>query len=154
MKIDVTTLLGGRVSKLEFEYALDIGSAECDIIMPEEFSFPSPATVKGIIKDQNGFMSLTADVTVPYATVCDRCLDDVEGTLEFTIEKTLSTAAPPEGFEDDATYDEVLFISESSVDADHAVIEETALRLPPYHLCSEDCPGMCPKCGRRLKDGA
>lgn len=152
MKIDVTTLMNKRASSQSFEYELDAPKVDCGIILPEEFIL-SPCTVRGVIKDQNNCMSLSCEVICPYTTLCDRCLDTVEGTLTFEIEKTVSTAAAPEGFEDDPLYDDVVFVSESALDIDSAVVEEIALRLPPYHLCREDCPGLCPKCGKRLADG-
>ena len=153
MKIDITTILNGRTPSLDFEYDLDALSAQSEVILPEDVTLPSPIRVAGTVKDQNGYMSLVCGVTVRYKTLCDRCLDEIDGTLEFELEKTVSTSEPPENFGDDPTYDEVVFVSESAIDLDPAVIEETVLRLPPYHLCSEDCPGLCPKCGKRLKDG-
>ncbi|MBQ2547130.1 MAG: DUF177 domain-containing protein, partial [Clostridia bacterium] len=27
------------------------------------------------------------------------------------------------------------------------------LAIPTFDLCEPDCPGLCPKCGKRLKDG-
>ena len=153
MKIDITKLLNGRVNALDFEYALDPKDSDCDVIMPEDITLTAPIAVSGMVKDQNGYMSLTCDVTVKYRTTCDRCLDDIEGTLEFDLEKTVSVSEPPEGYDDDPIYDEVLFVEESAIDLDPSVIEEATLRLPIYHLCSDDCPGLCPRCGKKLRDG-
>jgi len=153
MKIDITKLMNKRVQKIDFEYDLDAPSVVCDIILPEDVTLSEPCHVKGAVKDQNNCMSLFCEVTVPYHTLCDRCLDDIEGTLSFEIEKTVSTDEAPEGFEDDPIYDDVAFVSESAIYIDPAIVEEIAVRLPPYHLCSDDCPGMCPRCGKKLKDG-
>ena len=153
MKVDITALMNKRTDKLDFGYELDPYAVECDIILPEDVSIPSPVFVSGCVKDQNNCMSLACTVRVNYKTQCDRCLDEIDGELCFEFEKTVSESQPPEGFEDDPSYDDIVFVNESSVDIDAAVVEEIALRLPPYHLCSEDCPGLCPKCGKKLSEG-
>ncbi len=153
MKIDVTTLMNKRAPSIDFEYDLDVPAVECDVILPDDVTLYKPCRVAGRVKDQNNCMSLSCRVEAPYRTFCDRCLDEIEDTLTFEIEKTVSALDAPEGFEDDPVYDDVVFVSESALDVDAAIVEEIALRLPPYHLCREDCPGLCPKCGRRLADG-
>ena len=153
MKIDVTTIMNKRASKLDFEYGFDPAAVACDVILPEDMEIVPPVSVKGCVKDMNNCMSLSCRVTVNYRTECDRCLDEIDGVLEFDVEKTVSESEAPAGFEDDPTYDDVIFVNESAIDADPALVEEIALRLPPYHLCSEDCPGLCPRCGKKLSDG-
>ena len=153
MKIDITTLMNKRAEKIDFEYGLIPSEVEGGVILPEDMTVTGPVAVRGTVKDMNNCMSLSAHVTVDYRTNCDRCLDEIDGVLEFDVEKTVSNEAPPEGREDDPTYDDVVFVNESSLDIDEALTEEIALRLPTYHLCSEDCPGLCPKCGKKLAEG-
>lgn len=153
MKIDITTLMNKRAEKIDFEYGFDPAAVDCGVILPEDMTLTEPVRVAGEVKDMNNCMSLSCRVTARYRTVCDRCLDDIDGVLEFDVEKTVSIEAPPEGLEDDPIYDEVVFVNESSLDIDPALTEEIALRLPTYHLCSEDCPGLCPKCGKKLTEG-
>ncbi|MBR6918588.1 MAG: DUF177 domain-containing protein [Clostridia bacterium] len=153
MKIDLTTVLNKRADKLDFEYELDLSCSGYEDMMPDDIELTKPAKVSGTVKDQNNCMSLSCLVTLPYHTRCDRCLDDIDGVLSFEIEKTISENDAPQNAEDDPTYDDVLFVNESSVCLDAAVAEEAAVRLPPYHLCSDDCPGLCPKCGKKLADG-
>ncbi|MBQ7715664.1 MAG: DUF177 domain-containing protein [Clostridia bacterium] len=153
MKTDITALLNGRASSLDIDYGFMPDEAGSPVTLPEEIDIASPVRVRGKIADQNGVMSLHAGVTVKYSTVCDRCLDEINGELSFDVDKTVSTDEPPEGYEDDPSWDDVLFVEESAVDIDRSLVEEIAVRLPPYHLCSEDCPGLCPRCGKKLKDG-
>ncbi len=153
MKIDITPLMNKRAEKADFEFGFDPASSEGGAILPEDVTVVAPVKVSGTVYDMNNCMSLKANVTVNYKTLCDRCLDEIEGTLEFEIEKTVSVDEAPEGFEDDPTYDDVVFVNESSLDIDAALTEEIALRLPPYHLCREDCPGLCPKCGKKRIEG-
>ena len=61
---------------------------------------------------------------------CDRCLDPVEVPLEFDIIRTLD-------------------LNESE-DVDQLVCDELILNLPMKVLCSEDCKGICNRCGTNL----
>ncbi len=153
MKIDIAPLMNKRAERLDFEYDLCLPDVACDVILPEDVEIADPVRVSGTVKDMNNCMSLVCKVRASYSTVCDRCLDKIEDVLEFEMEKAVSTDEMPEGFEDDPTFDDVVFVNDSSVDIDPALVEEIALRLPPYHLCSDDCPGLCPKCGKKRIDG-
>ena len=50
-------------------------------------------------------------------------------------------------------WNKAIMFLDNDVNIDRDVLEELSLELPTYHLCSEDCPGLCPRCGKRL-DGA
>ena len=39
------------------------------------------------------------------------------------------------------------------IDLTEGVREEIILRLPLKNLCSEDCKGLCPRCGKDLNEG-
>ncbi|MBR6727152.1 MAG: DUF177 domain-containing protein, partial [Clostridia bacterium] len=39
------------------------------------------------------------------------------------------------------------------LDVDEPLREELLMCFPMRLLCSEDCPGLCPKCGKPKKDG-
>ena len=153
MKTDVTKILNKKEQSATSEYSLDVSSVADAPSLPDGITLTSDADVTVTVKDRNNCMSLVCRVKVDYTAPCDRCLDEVKDTLDFTFEKTVSPDAAPDGYLDDATYDDVVFVSESSIDLDPVIVEEIALRLPLYRLCSEDCPGLCPKCGKNLKDG-
>ena len=53
----------------------------------------------------------------------------------------------------DGELDDVMYVTDARIIPDADVIEEVSLELPVFLLCSEDCPGLCQKCGHRLKDG-
>ena len=53
----------------------------------------------------------------------------------------------------DGVVDDTIYVNDAKIIPDADIMEELALNLPPFTLCSEDCPGLCPKCGAKLKDG-
>ncbi len=150
MKLDMTPVLNKRMSALDFDFTLTpetVGGA-CDI--SEEITLTSPIRVLGKITDINGYMTLKAKVSASYETVCDRCLAPIADDITFDFERTIAMNAANI---DDEDSDDIIWIKEGKVDFDADVIEELSLELPIYHLCSEDCPGLCSVCGKKLGGG-
>ncbi len=161
MKIDICELMNHRVDRIDFAYRFDPRhtDAEC-VLLPEDVEIPDDGiSVCGSITDTLGCMTFRATVTVNYVTACARCLDEVHETLEFDLERMVLTdkiGKDEEFAEDgewDGTLDDVLYVNEAKITPDADIMEEISLELPPLVLCSDDCPGLCPKCGHRLRDG-
>ena len=49
--------------------------------------------------------------------------------------------------------DEYAVIEDGKLDLDEAIREELLLSFPMRILCQEDCPGLCPKCGKPKRLG-
>ena len=76
---------------------------------------------------------VTGRASVPLATVCARCLDDIRVTIAvkdlcFHFEK----------------------VRDLEVDLTDDVREELLLAVPSCFYCSPDCKGICPMCGTNL----
>ena len=146
MLIDVSPLLRGEVSKIDIDYKLKAESI-ADIEFPEE------AHVRGELTDNAGYMRLCLSADLPYKSECARCLAPVSGVFSLDFERTVA----PEGMlteeqlEDNV--DEYIVIEDGKIELDDAVKEELMLDFPRKLLCSDDCLGLCPKCGKPKKDG-
>ena len=77
-------------------------------------------------------------------TVCDRCLTDLE--LEIDIDENYYLF--PEN-----TPNVDYFYSGEEIELDDFVRESLVMNMPGKVLCSEDCKGLCPKCGADLNQG-
>ena len=76
---------------------------------------------------------VTGRASVPLATVCARCLDDIRVTVSakelcFHFEK----------------------VRDMEIDLTEDVREELLLAVPSCFYCSPDCKGICPMCGTNL----
>lgn len=150
MKLDMTPLLNKRRSALDFDFTLNPDTVENACGLPEGIRLTEPVRVTGKVTDLNGYMSLNAAVSTRYEAECDRCLAPVGAPISFELARTV--ALNPADAEGEDDYD-IIWIKEGKIDFDCDVIEELSLELPIYHLCSDDCPGLCPVCGKRL-DGS
>ena len=50
--------------------------------------------------------------------------------------------------------EELSYVSGHSFDVDGFVLDECYVQLPMNVLCSEDCKGLCIKCGKNLNEGS
>lgn len=164
MTIDITELLNHRVSTIDVDYSFDMLHADGELVdLPDDVSIPENAIrVEGKVHESLGQLMFSAHVTATYITSCARCLDEIEKTVEFDIERTLLTDQGAKGGRDvhlsdsgewDGMTDDVLYINEARISADSDIITELALELPTLSLCSPDCPGLCQKCGKKLSEG-
>ena len=77
-------------------------------------------------------------------TACDRCLADLE--LDMDLDETYYLF--PEN-----TPDVDYFYSGDEIELDDYVRETLVMNMPGKVLCSEDCKGLCSKCGADLNLG-
>lgn len=163
MKLDVTQVLNGRLDTLPFSYRFSPETAELPedaVELPEDLEIPEDGIlVEGEIYSVGGYLRLTAQVTAEYIVPCARCLDPIRETMVFDLERTVRSGAAVEVTfsEDDDEWDgvleDVLYLSDSHVCADADILEQIVLELPMVSLCSDDCKGLCPHCGRKIADG-
>ena len=95
------------------------------------------------------FMKAVIELSLMFP--CDRCLEDVrkdfhiETEREFDMKETEAQRIE--------ALDEMNFISGSNLDVDSFVYGESLLNLPMKVLCSENCKGICNRCGTNLNYG-
>ena len=76
---------------------------------------------------------------------CARCLNEII----YPVEAELSEVYKEHSADEDDAYP---FEGEQVV-LDKMVTDQILLKLPVRFLCSEDCKGLCPICGKNLNDG-
>ncbi|MEF2145799.1 MAG: DUF177 domain-containing protein [Desulfovibrionaceae bacterium] len=116
---------------------------ECAVHTPLEAevqvqSLDNGALVRGTLKGR---------VLLP----CDRCLDPFEFAVDvdFELLESLPGEDDPEGCERIVLENDIILLDMGAL-----LWEEFVLALPIKPLCSEGCPGICPGCGRNLKEGS
>lgn len=89
-----------------------------------------------------------AEMTVEgaYETPCARCLTPVK--MPVFLREVYAVALRLENEESDG--EGMLLAPDGLLDAREAADALFSMNLPSKHLCSEDCKGLCPGCGRNL----
>lgn len=87
---------------------------------------------------------------------CSRCLEE----FSFAVEKEFDLEYRPmseinRGGEIQLSADEldVQYYADQVIDLDETLMGQVAEAIPFKPLCSEDCRGLCPHCGKNLNEG-
>ena len=146
MVVDLKPMLRGEINSIDIDFVLTP-----EII--EDVTFTDGARVCGKITNSAGYMRLILNAELPYVGQCARCLDEVRGVFSLDFERTVVTEGMVSEEKLEENVDEYIVIVDSCIKLDDAVKEELMLEFPKKLLCSEDCLGLCPKCGKPKKEG-
>ena len=153
MKLDLRGLAAGDIRVLPVHFTLTPETDPNDRLSNlYGVRFPSPVRVDGEITNAAGYMRMHLTVAADYIVPCARCLDDVCGTFSFTVERTVAPASMLVDV-DEEKLDDYIVIENGFIDIDDLLLELLELAFPTKFLCREDCPGLCPRCGKKLSEG-
>ncbi|MDO4301107.1 MAG: DUF177 domain-containing protein [Clostridia bacterium] len=103
------------------------------------------ASIDGMVCRRDADYIVEGKVKTVLNLNCDLCLSAFETKLDFDFNEVYSET-PDED-------QEIWELSDKTIDLKPAVIANIMLNLPMQVLCSDDCKGLCPKCGHNLNDG-
>ena len=147
MLLDLKPMLRGEITRLPVDFRIEPEA-------PGGVELTGDAHIEGEITNQGGYMRLSAAVELPYRGVCARCLDEVDSVFEMPFERTVVTEGTLTEEQEEDNVDEYVILQNGMLDIDDAVREALILSFPMRLVCREDCPGLCPKCGKPLREGA
>lgn len=127
---------------------LDYSGMELGGVKP----FCAPVEVKAEIGGFAGAVRLSADVQYTISMPCDRCGADSRQQFARTFTHLLVRELSDEE-EAMSNSEEYILVPEEQLDLDELIREDILLDLPTKYLCSEDCRGLCLKCGKNLNEG-
>ena len=123
-------------------------SAEASVspmtVFGEEVRF-STVKLKGTMLGTEETVTLRAELTSEANMTCARCLGEIRIPIRVNIEERFSHEADPD------EPDQYLY-NGSALDLTDCVRDQVALQLPISAVCSEDCKGLCPRCGQNRND--
>lgn len=121
-----------------------------EIDLDLESRLERPALFRGEIFGDNGRAYIEGMITASVETACTRCLEPVTRPLEIAFKAVFADSSNEsldrESEIEIGDMDESLVIG-GKIDLGEVVREQILLALPDQLLCSEDCKGLCPKCG-------
>ncbi len=144
MRVDMNPILTRKTDKIPYAFDYE-GAGE---LFPD-VSFEGPIHIDGVITERSGCMLLTLKADVSYRTECARCLKELHRSLTFELSKNAAVSGTLVGEDND----DYVIIENSVLDLVPVTEELLFLELPSRDLCSENCLGLCPKCGKDLNEG-
>lgn len=147
MRINIGDILKDPGATKEFAFILDSG------MEAGEAKVTSPVRIEGRVVNTGRFLELVAHVSTEVAVPCSRCLDEVRLPLEFDVAELYQPAGWEDNGEEGEEEQALMALEGEWLDLDEAIKDNLVLNLPMRVLCSPECPGICPQCGRDLKKG-
>lgn len=143
MIIDLKPLFRGDTDCLPLDYSFDLSETDIHGIRP----FADPVILTGRVYLRADVVSLDAYVTAVYTGICDRCGRDIRKECRIRISRDIVTDLANED------NDDFIVAEDMQLDLKELALSEIILNLPMKQLCSDDCKGVCQKCGANLNDG-
>ena len=137
MLIDVRPILHAPGRRLDFRFELDLSGLDFDGRAPVS----RPVEVEGEVRNTADLLELSLTARTTLDAVCDRCgkafLQDKEIEYRCMLAEELQ----------DEENDEIVLLEDGRVDAGDLARTAFVLGMDSKTLCSEDCKGLCPRCG-------
>ena len=143
MRLDLKDIIHVPGASKDFQFQLDLSQLEFYGSHP----ISRPVEAAGTVTNHAGALELTGTARSLLDLACDRC------GKEFSREKGVPLDCLLADELEDEENDEIVLLEGSEVDLDELVTTAFVLAMDTKNLCSEDCKGLCAKCGADLNLG-
>lgn len=142
-----------RLSDKEIKISQDFEFISTDLV-DENAVFLKPVHADISIKKVGDEIFIKGRIVTRLSFVCSRCLSP----YEFPVDSKFDLVYLPEELDElndhlEAEDMNKFFYSSPAIDLTEVVLEQVNLTFPVKPLCSKDCQGICPVCGKIVKDG-
>ena len=143
MRLDLREIIHVPDAQKSFQLQLDLSDLEFYGRKP----ISRPVLAEGSVTNHAGALVLEGTARSLLDLACDRC------GKEFSREKVVELNSLVAQELEDEENDEILLLDGTELDLDQVVREAFVLAMDTQNLCSDDCKGLCAKCGANLNDG-
>ena len=143
MLLNVKPILHTPGKRLDFQFELDLSDME----FSGRYPISRPVAVSGEVRNTAGILELTLSARSTLDAVCDRC------GKAFAQEKDVPFACMLAEELQNEENDEIVLLEDGMVDVGDLARTAFILDMDTKTLCSEDCKGLCPRCGADLNLG-
>jgi uncharacterized protein len=108
-----------------------------------------------LLKNTGGQVRIQGHYTVEITSMCDRCLATARFPLDTGFDlfyKPASAIAREEEVEIDEGEVQIGFYENGGMELEDVLREQVLLALPMQRVCSENCKGICPLCGKNRNE--
>ena len=143
MRLDLRDVIHTPEAKKSFQFQLDLSDQDFYGRRP----IVRPVLVQGCVTNHAGALVLEGTASSTLDLACDRC------GKEFSREKVVRLDSLVAQELEDEDNDDILLLNGTELDLTQAATEAFILAMDTKNLCSDDCKGLCAKCGANLNLG-
>jgi uncharacterized protein len=143
MRLDLRDIIHVPGRSIPFEFQMDLTQLEFYGACP----VAEPVVVKGTVRNAAGALMLEGTASSLLHLTCDRCGKPLLREQVVSLDTLLATEL------EDEENDEIVLLDGTELDLDDLAQSAFILAMDTKNLCSEDCKGLCAKCGADLNLG-
>ena len=143
MRLDLRDIIHMPDARKDFQFQLDLSRMDFYGSNP----IVHPVLAQGCVTNHAGALVLEGTASSTLELTCDRC------GKAFSREKVVKLDSLVAQELEDEENDNILLLEGSELDLDEAVTTAFVLAMDTKNLCSDDCKGLCAKCGADLNLG-
>jgi uncharacterized protein len=147
MQFPIQTFPDRRDYRFAYEISAEEGGLED---AEDEITFESPVRIEGEAFRQDDDVVMTLVVSVGATFTCGRCLDPVPATLNSRFQIQYRPVAERPAFLADEEEIGLGYYEAGIIDIREDIRRYLMLEVPLWPVCSEDCKGLCHRCGANL----
>jgi len=107
--------------------------------------------IEGEISQKNGLVAIEYKIEASFRAYCARCGNETRQRIECNGEGYIADKSEED--EKGGSGDFYFTETDGILDLDEFIVEFLGVYVPYRYLCSEDCKGLCQKCGKDLNEG-
>lgn len=143
MLLNVRPILHTPGKRLEFQFSMDLS----DLEFAGRYPVTQPVEVTGQVRNTADVLELELTARTTLDAVCDRCGKAFSQEKEITYQCLLAEELQNED------NDEIVLLEDGQADVGDLARTAFILGMDSKTLCSEDCKGLCSRCGADLNLG-
>ena len=137
MRLDLRDIINTPDAEKSFELQVDLSDLDFFGRKP----ITQPVQAEGRVTNHAGALVLEGTIRSVLDLACDRC------GKEFSREKVVELDSLVAHELEDDDNDEIILLEGTALDLDEVVTTAYILAMDTRTLCSDDCKGLCAKCG-------
>jgi|SRR5438128_7436009 len=144
-----------EVRKVRFDETFEPGQID---FSGAEIEQAGPLHVEGVaefLANTEGEIRIQGNLAVTMRSLCDRCLSEAQFPLHSRFDlfyRPMTVIAREEEVEIDEGEAEIGFYEGGGMELEDILREQILLLLPMQKVCSDECQGICPVCGRNRNE--
>ena len=142
MRLDLREIQFGPGASIPFSCELETERLD----FPSVIAYRTKPRAEGRVYNEAGVLHLEGTLTAEMTCVCDRCGAEFDSVKETELDAVIVG-------EENEEYPEYFVLEGSEIDLDEILSTCLILDMETKFLCSEDCKGLCSRCGKNLNLG-
>ncbi|MPM57086.1 hypothetical protein SDC9_103904 [bioreactor metagenome] len=142
MRLNLRKIMHVPGASESFEFQMDLSDLDFYGARP----IAHPVTVKGLVRNNAGALTLEGTAGSLLELTCDRC------GKSFSREKTVRMDTLLAQKLENEDNDDIVLLEGDELDLEDLATTAFVLEMDSKNLCAEDCKGLCPGCGADLNE--